>query len=222
MVLTRGAIAYPSPKAGAGAGHISMDPEGLSYLPDGGFYVSDEYAAAAYLFDKAGRQAGAIPAVAALLPRTDGKLDFNAEKTPQAGRRCAPRSFTSSRAWMSAAGRRWGGEGAGRNSSSCGDDGSTAATAGRTMPCWERERVVAPAPTVIATAKLPATTHLALRLTADEKLVTFAYTPKPDAPDTWQNFPAPTADIVPVTVQSAGGGLHFTGAVIGPHARIER
>jgi alpha-N-arabinofuranosidase len=78
------------------------------------------------------------------------------------------------------------------------------------------------APTVIATAKLPATAHLALRLTADEKRLTFAYTLSPAAADTWQTFDAPTADILPVTVQAAGGGLHFTGAVLGPHARIER
>jgi xylan 1,4-beta-xylosidase len=78
------------------------------------------------------------------------------------------------------------------------------------------------APTVIATAKLPATAHLALRLTADEKRLTFAYTLTPAAADTWQTFDAPTADIIPVTVQAAGGGLHFTGAVLGPHARIDR
>ncbi len=74
------------------------------------------------------------------------------------------------------------------------------------------------APTVIATAKLPAAAHLALRLTADEKRLTFAYATQPDS---WQVFHAATADIIPVTVQAAGGGLHFTGAVLGPHARID-
>jgi hypothetical protein len=29
------------------------------------------------------------------------------------------------------------------------------------------------------------------------------------------------ADVTPITVQAAGGGLHFTGTVLGLHARIE-
>ena len=44
------------------------------------------------------------------------------------------------------------------------------------------------------------------KLTADEKHLTFAYTLSPAAADTWQTFDAPTADIIPVTVQAAGGG----------------
>ena len=73
-------------------------------------------------------------------------------------------------------------------------------------------------PAVIASAKIPETSHLELRLTADEKLLTFAYATEPTR---WQPFSAPTADIIPVTVQAAGGGLHFTGAVVGPHARLK-
>ena len=86
-IITRGAIRYPSPQSGPGAGHVSLDSEGVAYLPDGSFYISDEYAAGLYLFDKTGKQIGAIQTVPALLPMTDGKLNFNAGKAPTTGRR---------------------------------------------------------------------------------------------------------------------------------------
>ncbi|CAN5191112.1 esterase-like activity of phytase family protein [soil metagenome] len=86
-VLTRGGMRYPSPATGEGAGHISLDSEAIAFLPDGGFYVSDEYAAGIYLFDKTGKQVGAIQTVPALLPTTAGQLNFNAEKPPEKGRR---------------------------------------------------------------------------------------------------------------------------------------
>ncbi|KQV57626.1 MULTISPECIES: esterase-like activity of phytase family protein [unclassified Caulobacter] len=86
-VLTRDGIRYPSPATGEGAGRISLDSEAVTYLPDGGFYVSDEYAAGIYLFDRTGKQIGAIQAVPALLPMHKGQLDFTAEVAPDAGRR---------------------------------------------------------------------------------------------------------------------------------------
>ncbi len=86
-IIDRGQIRYPSPQSGPGAGHISLDSEGVAYLPDGSFYVSDEYAPGLYLFDKTGKQTGAIQTVPALLPMTDGKLNFNAGKPPTTGRR---------------------------------------------------------------------------------------------------------------------------------------
>ena len=86
-VLTRGGVRYPSPLTGEGAGRISLDSEAIAFLPDGGFYVSDEYAAGIYLFDRTGQQIGAIQTVPALLPVTAGQLNFNAEKPPQTGRR---------------------------------------------------------------------------------------------------------------------------------------
>jgi hypothetical protein len=85
--LVRGAITYPSPTAGPGAGHISLDSEAIARLPDGGFYIGDEYGPGLYLFDRAGRQIGAIPPVPALAPMKDGKLDLSAEKPPATGRR---------------------------------------------------------------------------------------------------------------------------------------
>jgi len=86
-VVERGGVRYPSPASGEGAGKLSLDSEAIAYLPDGGFYVSDEYAAGIYLFDKTAKLVGAIQTVPALLPMKAGKLDFGAEKAPATGRR---------------------------------------------------------------------------------------------------------------------------------------
>ena len=86
-ILTRKGIAYPSPASGEGAGRISLDSEGLARLPDGSFYVSDEYGPGIFLFDRNGKQLGAIPPVPALLPMIDGKLNYTAAKAPDTGRR---------------------------------------------------------------------------------------------------------------------------------------
>jgi hypothetical protein len=85
--VTRDGMTYPSPASGPGVGHISLDSEAIARLPDGSFYIGDEYAPRLYLFDRAGRQIGAIPPVPALAPMKDGKLDFSAEKAPTTGRR---------------------------------------------------------------------------------------------------------------------------------------
>ena len=77
-VVVRDDIGYPVPPAGdPGAGHISMDPEGLARLPDGSFYVSDEYGALIYYFDKTGRQIGAIAAGPDIQPMVKGRINFN-------------------------------------------------------------------------------------------------------------------------------------------------
>ena len=86
-IVERDGVRYPSPSSGEGAGKLSLDSEAIAYLPDGGFYVSDEYAAGIYLFDKTGNLTGAIQTVPALLPMKKGKLDFGAEKAPDQGRR---------------------------------------------------------------------------------------------------------------------------------------
>ena len=86
-IMTRNGIRYPSPLSGEGAGRISLDSEAIAFLPDGSFYISDEYAAGIYLFDKTGKQTGAIQTVLALLPMTASQLNFNAEKAPDTGRR---------------------------------------------------------------------------------------------------------------------------------------
>ena len=73
------------------------------------------------------------------------------------------------------------------------------------------------APSVIAQATLPKTEHLALRVTGDEGSLAFAYTTPSGE---WQPL-GPAVATLPITVQAAGGGLHFTGAVIGLHTRLE-
>jgi hypothetical protein len=86
-VVMRGAIAYPSPATGPGAGHLSLDSEGLARLKGGGFWVSDEYAASLYRFDNSGVLVATIPAVPALLPRVGGRIDFASGAAPDSGRR---------------------------------------------------------------------------------------------------------------------------------------
>lgn len=77
----------PTPTAGnVGAGRISLDAEGLAFRKDGGFYISDEYAANIYYFDSAGRLAGIIAPPAALTPITAGVVNFNATDAPTTGR----------------------------------------------------------------------------------------------------------------------------------------
>ncbi len=72
-------------------------------------------------------------------------------------------------------------------------------------------------PGQIAIAKIPDAANLQLRITGEETKLSFAYA---TTPGSWQTLAA-DADTTPITVQAAGGGLHFTGAVIGLHARIE-
>lgn len=68
------------------------------------------------------------------------------------------------------------------------------------------------------TALLPADTQsIELLLTGDEKVLSFDYALKPGE---WKPLVTKT-DSYPISVQAAGGGLHFTGALIGLHARTE-
>ena len=71
----------------------------------------------------------------------------------------------------------------------------------------------------VSTALLPADTQtIELRLTGDEKVLSFDYALKTGE---WKSFVAKT-DSYPISVQAAGGGLHFTGALVGVHARLEQ
>jgi xylan 1,4-beta-xylosidase len=72
-------------------------------------------------------------------------------------------------------------------------------------------------PAVIARAKLPTVAQLQLRVTGDEGALAFAYALQPGA---WQTL-LPAAETLPVTVQAAGDGMHFTGAVVGLFARLD-
>lgn len=86
-VVIRDGVPLPVVANGEAAGRISLDSEGLAYARDGSIYVSDEYAAAIYHFDAKGRMTGVIPTVPAILPHTDGRIDFNSAKPGDSGRR---------------------------------------------------------------------------------------------------------------------------------------
>jgi xylan 1,4-beta-xylosidase len=71
------------------------------------------------------------------------------------------------------------------------------------------------APAVVATAAIPATTsELELKVTGNEKTLSFSYATEPGS---WKIL-AGDADATVITTQVAGG---FVGAVIGLHARID-
>jgi alpha-N-arabinofuranosidase len=75
-----------------------------------------------------------------------------------------------------------------------------------------------PKPATLATLPLPADTKsIALRLTGEATTLAFDYALVPGA---WQPL-LPQADSYPISVQAAGGGLHFTGALVGPYARLD-
>ncbi|WP_421737111.1 esterase-like activity of phytase family protein [Caulobacter sp.] len=75
------------PAEPAAAGRTSLDSEGLAIAADGGFYVSDEYAANIYRFDKTGALMGVIAPVAAVAPMSGGALTLTGAKAPDTGRR---------------------------------------------------------------------------------------------------------------------------------------
>jgi len=76
--VTRNGIVYPTPPAGdVGASKIAIDAEAVTFLPNGNFYVGDEYGAMIYYFDSTGKQLGAIQASPDVLPRVNGAVNFN-------------------------------------------------------------------------------------------------------------------------------------------------
>ena len=76
----------PSPE-GAGTRQVTLDAEAVAFLPDGSFYVGDEYTAGIYLFAADGHMIGFIAPPAALLPITDGEVNYNSTAVPDTGRR---------------------------------------------------------------------------------------------------------------------------------------
>ena len=73
------------------------------------------------------------------------------------------------------------------------------------------------APVVVAQTVVPAGGPVELRLAADELTGTFSFR---TAGGAWRTLLA-SADLRPITTNAAGGGNHFTGAVVGLHARRE-
>jgi hypothetical protein len=85
-ITERGSL-LPSPSKGIGAGKISIDAESLQFTRNGGFYVGDEYAADVFYFDAKGQLRGVITPPPAVVPRHEGKVDFNSLAAPDTGRR---------------------------------------------------------------------------------------------------------------------------------------
>jgi hypothetical protein len=61
----------------ASTGHISLDSEGLVRMPDGSFFVSDEYGPYIYRFTADGRMMSAIRPPDAFIPMRNGKENFS-------------------------------------------------------------------------------------------------------------------------------------------------
>jgi alpha-N-arabinofuranosidase len=75
-----------------------------------------------------------------------------------------------------------------------------------------------PKPETLVSLPLPAgLAAIELRVTGDGATLKFDYALEASV---WQPLLA-KADAYPISVQAAGGGLHFTGALVGPFARID-
>ncbi len=70
---------------------------------------------------------------------------------------------------------------------------------------------------IAASATIPETSELRLFFSANDMALACSFAPQ-EGP--WQQL-SPPASTAAITVQAAGGGLHFTGAVVGPYARAE-
>jgi hypothetical protein len=81
------AFGHPVPRVGGPNGNLAIDAEGLVAMPDGSYYVSDEYGSNIYHFNAQGVLQGVINPPEALAPRNNGALDFNSVTAPQQGRR---------------------------------------------------------------------------------------------------------------------------------------
>ncbi|EMD60782.1 hypothetical protein COCSADRAFT_123843 [Bipolaris sorokiniana ND90Pr] len=69
-------------QAGPGGARISLDTEGLVLGDDGTFWISDEYAAYLYQFDRQGKMIKAVRPPAALVPQRNGTDSFSADSPP--------------------------------------------------------------------------------------------------------------------------------------------
>ena len=61
----------------AANGRVSVDTESLALLPDGGFFIGDEYGPYIYRFSAAGRMLAAIRPPEAFIPKRKGKDNFS-------------------------------------------------------------------------------------------------------------------------------------------------
>ncbi|KAF9556491.1 hypothetical protein CPC08DRAFT_737062 [Agrocybe pediades] len=66
--------------------HLVLDVEGIVLNADGTYWISDEYGPYIYRFDSSGALIQTIQPPAAILPFTNGALDFTSEDDPDTGR----------------------------------------------------------------------------------------------------------------------------------------
>ena len=74
----------------ASNGRVSIDSESLALLPDGGFFIGDEYGPYVYRFSPAGRLLAAIRPPDAFLPKRKGKDHFASNNPGPGGRAPEP------------------------------------------------------------------------------------------------------------------------------------
>jgi hypothetical protein len=74
----------------ASNGRVSIDSESLALLPDGGFFIGDEYGPYIYRFSPAGRLLAAIRPPEAFLPKRKGKEHFASNNPGPGGRAPEP------------------------------------------------------------------------------------------------------------------------------------
>lgn len=87
-VVTQNGIQLPGSTTGVAANKIALDAEGVRFLRDGSFYVSDEYGANVYYFNSTGQLQGVIRPPAAVTPRdAQGNLIFSSLVNATTGRR---------------------------------------------------------------------------------------------------------------------------------------
>ncbi|RAR05088.1 outer membrane autotransporter [Stemphylium lycopersici] len=67
---------------GTGGARVPLDTEGLVLGDDKSFWISDEYSAYVYQFDKKGKMMKAIRSPDALIPRRNGTDNFSADSPP--------------------------------------------------------------------------------------------------------------------------------------------
>ena len=90
----------------ASNGRVSIDAESLALLPDGGFFIGDEYGPYVYRFSATGRLLAAIRPPEAFIPQRKGRDHFSsnnpgpgATARTQAIRKAGGRTIRASRAW---------------------------------------------------------------------------------------------------------------------------
>jgi hypothetical protein len=78
-------------------GKISLDDEGVVLMPDGSFWISDEYGPYIYHFTAGGSLVGAIQPPQALVPMRGGTPQFSSNNPPKGGAEPKPKNPESGR-----------------------------------------------------------------------------------------------------------------------------